>query len=55
MKEIEFDDYKISLLDHSDSNAFFQLIESNRVRLEDFFCRNRFKNKNTRRYYSVLR
>ncbi len=35
--DIIFDNYKISLLDTNDSSAFFELIESNRPRLEDFF------------------
>ena len=35
---ITFDNYKISLLHTNDSNAFFELIESNRPRLEDFFA-----------------
>lgn len=33
-----FDNYKVSLLDANDSNAFFELIDSNRQRLEDFFA-----------------
>ncbi len=36
--DIIFDNYKISLLDTNDSRAFFELIESNRPRLEDFFA-----------------
>ena len=33
-----FDNYKISLLGANDSGAFFELIDSNRQRLEDFFA-----------------
>jgi ribosomal-protein-serine acetyltransferase len=33
-----FDNYKVSLLNTNDSDAFFELIESNRSRLEDFFA-----------------
>ncbi len=35
---ITFDNYNISLLNANDSNALFELIESNRERLEDFFA-----------------
>ena len=34
----QFDNYKISLLGIEDGEAFFNLIESNRVRLADFFA-----------------
>jgi len=33
-----FDNYKITLLDINDGEAFFRLIDSNRQRLEDFFA-----------------
>ena len=33
-----FDNYKISLLGVNDGSAFFELIDSNRQRLEDFFA-----------------
>ncbi|MEO1032507.1 MAG: GNAT family protein [Bacteroidota bacterium] len=33
-----FDNYKIALLRREDGEAFFNLIENNRVRLEDFFA-----------------
>lgn len=33
-----FDNYKISLLGVNDGHAFFELIDSNRQRLEDFFA-----------------
>ena len=33
-----FDHYKIALLQPEDSEAFFNLIETNRARLEDFFA-----------------
>ena len=35
---MEFDNYKIALLEAEQSEAFFNLIENNRVRLEDFFA-----------------
>ena len=36
--DIIFDNYKISLLNTNDSVVFFELIESNRPRLENFFA-----------------
>ena len=36
--KIEFDEYKVSLLDSNDAESFYQLIESNRDRLEDYFA-----------------
>lgn len=35
---MQFNNYKISLLKASESEAFFNLIENNRARLEDFFA-----------------
>jgi RimJ/RimL family protein N-acetyltransferase len=35
---ITFDNYKIDLLSTTESEAFFNLINTNRVRLEDFFA-----------------
>ena len=35
---MQFKNYKISLLEASQSVAFFNLIEHNRTRLEDFFA-----------------
>jgi len=35
---MQFDNYKIKLLDASENKAFFNLIENNRTRLEDFFA-----------------
>jgi RimJ/RimL family protein N-acetyltransferase len=35
---IVFDNYKITLLDEGDGDLFFELIDSNRQRLEDFFA-----------------
>jgi RimJ/RimL family protein N-acetyltransferase len=35
---ITFDNYKIDLLNTAESEAFFSLIDTNRVRLEDFFA-----------------
>ncbi|WP_452602620.1 GNAT family N-acetyltransferase [Pontimicrobium sp. MEBiC06410] len=35
---MQFDNYKIKLLESSENKAFFNLIENNRVRLEDFFA-----------------
>ena len=36
--KLEFDNYEISLLTIEDSISFFELIETNRPRLEDFFA-----------------
>jgi len=52
-----FEGYKIALLDSNDSDLFFNLIDSNRFRLEDFFAGTVSKTRtleDTRDYCKII-